>query len=164
VKRFLLLVGVLAAVAVLAGVAVTLHRLARDGMGDAPRLGRATVTSCTRHGPVTTHGFGYWETCKAEITWADGEVERSTVEEVFTSSDIGTPVEVGDPDNAPRHSRQTLARADAAPRPWLRWLSYGVGVVAVVPLFILGLIFTAPWGPRRRVRPSSSPDAGPTHA
>lgn len=147
---FLFLVGVLVLVAVLAGVAVTLNRLAGDGMGDAPRLGQAMVSSCDRHGPITTHGFGYWESCRVTITWADGEVERSTVDEVFKSADIGTTIRVGDPDDTNRHNRETLARADVEPRPWLRWMSYGVGVVAVLPLFVLGLLFGVVPGPRKK--------------
>jgi hypothetical protein len=147
---FLFVVGVLVLVAVLAGVAVTLNRLAGNGMGDAPRLGQAMVSSCVRHGPITTHGFGYWETCRVTITWADGEAERLTVDEVFKSADIGTPVQVGDPDDANRYNRDTLARADAASRPWLRWMSYGVGVVAALPLFVLGLLFGVVPGPRKK--------------
>ncbi len=147
---FLFLVGVLVVVAILAGVAVTLNRLAGDGMGDAPRLGQAMVNSCDRHGPITTRGFGYWDSCQVTITWADGEVERSTVDEVFKSADIGTTIRVGDPDDTNRHNRETLSRADMDPRPWLRWTSYGVGVLAVLPLFVLGLLFGVIPGPRKK--------------
>jgi hypothetical protein len=151
-SSLLTLVGVLALIAVLAGVAVTLHRLAGRGMGDAPRLGQAAVSSCVRHGPVSTRGFGYWQTCRVEITWADGAVERSTVDELFKSSDIGRAVKVGDPENASTHDPRTLARADVAARPWLKWLSYAVGVVAVVPLFFLGLVFGVIPGPRAKTK------------
>ncbi|HEV8568244.1 MAG TPA: DUF6346 domain-containing protein [Actinoplanes sp.] len=56
------LVAVLIAAAGLLGVAVTLNRLAGDDFAEAKRLGRAQVTSCIEHGPVSIKGFGYRET------------------------------------------------------------------------------------------------------
>jgi hypothetical protein len=142
VPLLLLLLGTLVVVAGLGGLAVTLNRLSAPDMADAQRLGQATVRSCVARGPITTRGFGYWETCRVTITWADGEVEGSTVDEAFRSADIGTTVEVGDSDDANHYGHRDLARADAAPRPWLRWMSYGLGVIAMIPLLFLALI----WG------------------
>ncbi len=78
------------------GLAVTLSRLAGDDFGDAQRQGKAEVTSCVRHGPISTMGFGYWDACTASITWDDGATGRITVAGVLKSSDIGTEVRVGD--------------------------------------------------------------------
>jgi hypothetical protein len=129
---------VVAAAAGLLGLAVTFTRLAGKDFGDAHREGRAQVTSCVGHGPVSNKGFGYWESCTATITWDDGGVDRTTVGAVFRSSDIGTEVRVGDLGNY-RTSRD-LVRAGAPHRPWLSWIGYLVGIVAFVPVLIATLI------------------------
>ena len=129
---FLVLVVVVAAG--LLGLAVTLTRLAGKDFNDAQRQGKAQVTSCVRHGPISAKGFGYWETCTATITWDNGSTDRATVSAVFRSSDIGRDVRVGDLGTY-RTSKQ-LARADAPHRPWLAWLGYAVGVIAFVPALI----------------------------
>lgn len=124
----------------LIGVAVTLSRLAGRDMGDTVRTGQATVSSCQRHGPITTKGYGYWESCEASIKWDDGQEVRDTVSAVFTSADVGRTVEVGD---AGRYRQsQELARADTEERPWLRWIGYLVGAIGAVPLVLLGILFS----------------------
>jgi Family of unknown function (DUF6346) len=128
------LIAVVALAAGLLGVAVTLTRLAGNDFTDAERLGRATVTSCIQHGPVTNKGFGYWDSCTATINWNDGDVDRLTVGAVFTSADIGTQVRVGDLGNY-RTSKE-LVRADAPHRPWLAWAGYAVGIIAFVPALV----------------------------
>jgi Family of unknown function (DUF6346) len=128
------LVAVLIAAAGLLGVAVTLNRLAGDDFAEAKRLGRAQVTSCIEHGPVSSKGFGYWESCTATITWDDGDVDRLTVGGVFRSSDLGAEVRVGDLGNY-RTSKE-LARSDAPHRPWLAWIGYAAGVIAFLPALV----------------------------
>ncbi|GGQ87396.1 DUF6346 domain-containing protein [Couchioplanes azureus] len=134
VRSFLAIAAILVLGFGLLGLAVTLNRLAGEDMADAKREGEATVSYCVTHGPITTRGFGSWASCEAQMTWADGQVERATVGDVFTSADIGATVRVGDL-GSHRGSR-LLARADQTPKPWLAWLSYGVGVVAMVPTFV----------------------------
>ena len=129
---FLILVVVVAAG--LMGLAVTLTRLAGTDFDDAKRQGAAQVTSCVRHGPITSKGFGYWDSCTATITWDDASTARVTVHAVFTSTDIGTSVRVGDLGDY-RTSKQ-LTRAGAPHRPWLTWLGYTVGAVAFIPTLI----------------------------
>ncbi len=129
---FLVLIVVVAAG--LIGLAVTLTRFAGTDFDDVKRQGTAQVTSCVRHGPITTKGFGYWDSCTATITWDDASTERVTVHSVFNSADIGSSVRVGDLGDY-RTSRQ-LARADAQHRPWLAWIGYAVGVVAFIPVLI----------------------------
>jgi Family of unknown function (DUF6346) len=133
---FLLCVVVLTAV--LLGAAVTFDRLSGKNIADAKRTGRAAVTSCVKHGPVTNHGFGYWERCLATITWDDGLTNRVTVDVVFTSADIGRHVRVGDLGNY--GSGKQLARADVTPRPWLAWIGYAAGILAIVPGIIVVLL------------------------
>ncbi|GAA0471084.1 hypothetical protein Ade02nite_34400 [Paractinoplanes deccanensis] len=125
------------AAAGLFGLAVTLTRLAGDDFGDAERYGRADVTSCVRHGPITNKGFGYWESCAATITWDGGDTDRATVDAVFTSGDIGSPVRVGD--LGTYRTTRELVREDAAYRPWLAWIGYAVGFLAFVPTLVLVL-------------------------
>lgn len=125
------LAGVILLTAALIGTAVTLNRMAGRDIADAKRLGQAAVTSCTRHGPITNHGFGYWQRCTATITWDNGQVTRTTADAVFTPNDIGTKVSVGDLGNY-RTSKQ-LARADTDRRPWLAWIGYTAGALALVP-------------------------------
>lgn len=132
---FLILLVVVAAG--LFGLAVTLTRLAGKDFGNAAQQGKAQVTSCVRHGPISTKGFGYWESCTATITWDSGGTDRITVNAVFKSSDIGTEVRVGDLGSY-RTSKE-LARADAPHRPWLAWIGYAVGAIAFIPALIVVL-------------------------
>ena len=117
------------------GLAVTLSRLAGEDFGDAQREGTAHVTSCVRHGPISTMGFGYWDACTASITWDDGATDRTTVSAVLKSSDIGTDVRVGDLGNY-RTTRE-IVRADSTHRPWLRWIGHAIGAIAFVPALAL---------------------------
>lgn len=128
------LVAVLVSAAGLFGLSVTLTRLAGDDFGDAERLGSATVTSCVRHGPISNKGFGYWDSCTATITWDGGATDRLTVGAVFTSDDIGTDVRVGDLGDY-RTSKE-LARAGSPHRPWLGWIGYAIGIIALVPTLV----------------------------
>jgi hypothetical protein len=109
---------IIIAAAGLSGLAVTLSRLAGDDFGDAQRQGTAHVTSCMRHGPISTMGFGFWDACTASITGDDGVTDRITVRGVLTSSDIGADVRVGDLGNY--RTTKEITRADATHRPWLR--------------------------------------------
>jgi Family of unknown function (DUF6346) len=145
---WVVLLGLLAG---LAGLAVTLNRLSGNDMADAERLGQAAVESCTRHGPITARGFGYWHSCEVEIAWVDGEADGWTVDGVFRSSDVGRTVQVGDLKNA-GNEPPTLARAGEAARPWLKWLGYGAGALAFVPLFFMGLLLGVYPGRRRKRR------------
>jgi len=138
VRSTVFLVLVIVVAAGLFGVAVTLTRLAGKDFGDAQRQGRAQVTSCVQHGPVSNKGFGYWDRCTATITWDDGATDRVTVSAVFKTSDVGTEVRVGDLGNY--RSSKEIARADASHRPWLAWMGYAVGVIAFVPALVAILI------------------------
>lgn len=133
-QSILFLTGVIMLAAALLGCAVTLNRIAGKDIAAAKRLGRATVTACQQHGPVTNQGFGYWDRCTVTIEWANGQANRMTVDAVFTSADVGRTVRVGDLGNY-RTSKQ-LARADSHPSPWLTWVGYALGILALLPVFI----------------------------
>jgi hypothetical protein len=128
------LIGVLLLAAGLFGVAVTLSRLAGQDIADAERTGQAQVTSCVRHGPISNKGFGTWYSCVATITWDSGGQDRLTAGAVFTPADIGKNVRVGDMGDY--RITKEIARADASPRPWLGWIGYAVGVIALLPAII----------------------------
>ncbi|MGX6605225.1 DUF6346 domain-containing protein [Micromonosporaceae bacterium Da 78-11] len=132
---FLILLIVVAAG--LFGLAVTLMRSAGEDFDEAKRQGVAQVTSCVRHGPITNQGFGYWDSCAATITWADGATDRITVDAVFKSSDIGTEVRVGDLGDY--RTAKELARADTTRRPLFAWIGYVVGAIAFVPALVATL-------------------------
>ncbi|GAB2757236.1 DUF6346 domain-containing protein [Amycolatopsis magusensis] len=53
----------------------TVARVTYGGPPEADRLGSATSTTCTEHGPVGLRGFGTSYTCQAEVRWSDGETE-----------------------------------------------------------------------------------------
>jgi hypothetical protein len=130
------LIVVVGAAAGLLGLAVTFARLAGKDFGDANRQGRAQVTSCVDHGPVSNKGFGFWQSCTATISWDDGDADRVTAGAVFRSSDIGTDVRVGDLGRY--RTSNELARADTPHRPWLTWIGYIVGFVpALIAILIL---------------------------
>jgi hypothetical protein len=137
VRSTAFLILIIVAAAGLSGLAVTLSRLAGDDFGDVQRQGTAHVTSCVRHGPITTMGFGSWDACTASITWDDGGTDRITVSAVLKSSDIGTDVRVGDLGNY--RTNKEIARAGATYRPWLRWIGYAVGAIAFVPMLVATL-------------------------
>jgi hypothetical protein len=122
----------------LLGLAITLNRLAGSDFADAKRQGTAQVTSCVRHGPISTRGFGYWQMCTATITWDAGRTDRVTVGAVFEASEIGTQVRVGDMGNY--RTSKLLTVAGTPYRPWLAWIGYVVGALAFIPVLIATLI------------------------
>ena len=142
------LIGILVAAAGLLGLAVTLNRLAGDDPADAERFGQASVTSCFQHGPITNRGFGYWDSCTAKVVWDDGGLDSVTVDAVFRASEVGRQVRVGDLGDY--RARKELVRVDAVRRPWLAWIGYAVGVVALVPALIGTLVLRELFRFRRR--------------
>ena len=148
VRSAVFLIAVVLVAAGLFGVAVTLTRLAGDDFADAKRVGQASVTSCLKRGPITNKGFGYWDSCTATITWDGGDTDRIIAGAVFTSADIGSQVRVGDLGNY-RTSKQ-LVREDASYRPWLAWIGYAVGLIALAPTLIAVLTVRELFRIRRR--------------
>lgn len=110
----LLLVGV---VAVLLGwTAMNL----RGGVADAEDLddraqATGTVGECTRQGPVSLAGVGYWWSCEVEVTKNNGE----SVTQVFNGSQFG-PDETGTtvPLAGAGRDSSTWRRADLPGHNW----------------------------------------------
>lgn len=144
------LILLIAVAAGLFGLAVTFTRLAGKDVHDAQRQGTAQVSSCRQHGPISNKGFGYWYRCTATIAWDDATPARVVADSVFTPSDIGNEVRVGDLGNY--RTRTELARADEVRRPWLAWLGYAVGAVALLPTLVATLALRELLRFRRRAR------------
>ena len=134
--------------ATLLSLCVTLIRLAGHDFADASRTGQATATYCTEQGPVTSRGFGYWHRCVATIRWEDGGTDRVVIDDVFTPADIGEPVRVGDVGE--HRGRKELAREDTSARPWLTWIGVVVGILALLPTFLVAMILRESLRFRRR--------------
>ncbi|MEU4693723.1 DUF6346 domain-containing protein [Actinoplanes sp. NPDC023714] len=134
--------------ATLISLCVTLIRLAGYDFADASRTGQATATYCTKHGPVTNRGFGYWHRCVATIRWDDGGTDRLVTDEVFTPADIGEAVRIGDVGE--HRGRRELAREDTPVRPWFTWIGVLVGIVALIPTFFVAMILRESLRFRRR--------------
>jgi hypothetical protein len=117
-------------------LAMTMSHFTGPDIGDAKRLGRATVLSCTRQGPVG-EGFGYWDTCTADVVWDDGQQERLTVDKLgfFGAEEIGTTVRIGELGNF--RSGRSLAREDLPPRPVVTAVGTVLGLIALIPLLLL---------------------------
>ncbi|OJF11463.1 DUF6346 domain-containing protein [Couchioplanes caeruleus] len=132
------LIGIVLLTLVLIGASITLVRMAGRDYADAKRTGQAAVDTCTKQGPITNRGFGYWEQCTVTITWDDGTIARLNSDAVFTSADIGADVRVGD--LGEYKTSKKLAREDTPPRPWLTWIGLFVGFLAVLPGIVAVLI------------------------
>jgi hypothetical protein len=124
------------AIFVLGEVAMTLSRFTGMDIDDAKRLGRATVLSCERHGPVGA-GFGYWDRCTAEVTWENGQREWVTPRKqgFFKSNEIGRTVTIGDLGWS--KGGRSLARQELPSRPLVTLVAGILGFVALMPAFLL---------------------------
>jgi hypothetical protein len=77
-------------------VAELAHR-ERTEAAELIRTGVATVSACSRQGPVSARGFGLWDTCQVAVTWSDGSVEvRETRHDFFRTSEVGQRIPVGE--------------------------------------------------------------------
>jgi hypothetical protein len=72
----------------------SLHRgTGVNSVSDPERPAVARVDSCTRVGPVSADGFGFYDGCRVTVT-VEGRVVHTTVRgSVVTSADIGRDVE-----------------------------------------------------------------------
>jgi hypothetical protein len=121
-------------------LAFTLGRYSGNDIGDAKRLGQATVRSCQRHGPIGL-GLGNWDECTATVVWSDGQTETVTVDKprFFTASEIGSTVTIGD---AGRYKTKRLfARAELPPRPLVEALATVLALIACLPLILVGFFY-----------------------
>jgi hypothetical protein len=134
---FLLFIGLLAFV--FGELAMTLAQFNGPDIHNAKRLGRATVLSCQRHGPVG-EGLGYWDECTANVVWDGGQRENLTIDKrgFFKAKEIGTTVTIGDLGNF--KSGRSFAREGLPPRPLVSVVVIAFSVIAVVLLMLLAWI------------------------
>jgi len=89
-------VGLAVVTFLLTGALITVASLnkgvypAQDGNYDH---GTAAVLSCDRTGPVSQYGFGYWWTCRVEVSLSEGRLATTTVgRSIVSPSDVGRQV------------------------------------------------------------------------
>jgi hypothetical protein len=117
-------------------LSMTLSRFNGDDIHDAKRLGRATVLSCERHGPVG-NGFGYWDRCTADVAWDGGQREKLTIDKTgfFNAKEIGHTVTIGDLGNF--KNGRAFAREGLPPRPLITVVGIALAAIAVLPSMLL---------------------------
>jgi Family of unknown function (DUF6346) len=128
----LLLVGLL-----LVGAALTLGRFTGADYEQARRQGVATVQDCERRGPVTRHGFGYFDQCTVEIAWETGPSSRVLLDEpgFLRGEKPGDTFEIGE--NAGSRGSLGYSRPELPDRGWIAWLTAIVGFLGVIPVLIV---------------------------
>lgn len=127
---------------ILLGLTGMTHFEPQAGTVDVSNRGVARVVGCEREGPVSLNGYGYWETCQADVVWEDGRTERLTAGPgQLTPEDRDVPVverKVGGlTKGAPA---ATLFRADFEPSVVLGLGSAlgGLGVGGILALIFFG--------------------------
>lgn len=139
---------------IFAELAFTVQGWSAPDFADARRVGKATVVSCERRGPVGL-GIGYWDQCTADIVWDGGFSERHTFDRrnFFDADELGTTVTIGE-NAGTRGGGSTHSRPGVPHRPTMVALGVVLAVVAAIPaLFVLaGLFFAVRDGARRLAR------------
>ena len=114
--------------------------LASDGV--VAQRGTAQAVDCERVGPISRSGLGWYWSCDAEITWADGSTGRSS----FQASDL-TPESRTEP--VPVVRKEVRNRGDMVDVDKQRPLA-GLGWALYIPLLGTTLAgFRVPGVPRR---------------
>jgi hypothetical protein len=137
-RRILIMLATVLVLFVCGELAFTLGRFSGNDINDAKRLGRATVRSCERHGPIG-YGFGYWDECTAEIVWNDGRKEIVAIDKpgFFKASEIGSTVVIGD---AGRYRNgRTFSRSELPARPLVDVVATVLALIAGLPLILVGV-------------------------
>jgi hypothetical protein len=133
-KLALYTLGSALALAVLWLGGTSLHSL-YHGTGEL-YVGRATDTKavaytqhCTRVGPVSVDGFGYWWDCSAAVNTADGRwADITTHGSMLTAADIGRKTNMIESCGTSDHRDCTYGR----PIAWDRAFTFGLALFAIV--------------------------------
>lgn len=112
-------------------LAFTLMSFNGKDFDDARRVGRATVETCQRRGPIGII-YGYWDECLVSITWNDGVPARAYLDKphLFRADEVGTTVEIGD--NGYGRSGSTYSRPHFKPQPVLATLGIVLFIIAAI--------------------------------
>jgi hypothetical protein len=116
--------------------AMTVGQFTGQDIDEAKRLGRATVVSCERHGPVG-EGLGYWDECSADVVWDGGQRETLTIDKrgFFQAKEIGTTVTIGD--FGYYKGGRSFARKELPSRPLVTLVAAVFLIIAVLPLMAM---------------------------
>jgi hypothetical protein len=137
VLRRIIVLVVIPIVGYLIGATIVFHFSNQygDEYPDGPSMDSATyavATSCEQQGPVSTHGFGHWWRCQADVHWqGNGATSEPRTADFLTPADIGRPVQV-----AGTRRNQGIKRAATQPYQW-------VGIVIIIPFAVLWLRLVA---------------------
>jgi hypothetical protein len=125
-------------------LALTVQGWSAPDFDDAQRIGKATVVSCERRGPIGL-GIGYWDQCTTDIIWDGAFSERKTFNRrnFFDADEVGTTVTIGEGAGF-RGGGTTYSRPDVPHRPLAVGLGVVLAVIAAIPaLFLLTAMFFA---------------------
>ena len=120
----------LVALVLLGGIATVRHLYHGEiDLSSASRTaGVASVSTCSRVGPVSVHGFGYWWNCDVVVALADGRAVETRVDaSIVTPADRGHPVRIVEVCDEAGHRECVYSRDGSA------LVGYGV--------LVLGLVF-----------------------
>jgi hypothetical protein len=116
-------------------------------LGPDERQAVAQTHECTRTGPVSRKGFGYWWTCRVTVRMADGRTVDTTVDRsIVTPADGGRSVEFresckdGLSDCSYGRPTSTWVKGAVGALGMLEWLLIAVCAIAFVMLMLRGLL------------------------
>jgi hypothetical protein len=129
--------GVLILLAVaflLVGTALTIGRFTGNNLDDARRRGTATVESCSKQGPISLKGFGFYDSCTVTIQWNTGPTSRVRIAKpgFFQGEKPGDSFEIGE--NTGSRGRIGYSRAALPDRGYVTVLAAIIGILGVLPL------------------------------
>lgn len=102
----------------------------KDVYGPDPAISSSPASMvariCHRHGPVSTHGFGFWHECAADVYYPDkDEPTGKEIVNFLTPADMGQKVAVKR--EGTRHRTHWVRAADQ-PLEWWGWLALPFGL------------------------------------
>ncbi|OJF14854.1 DUF6346 domain-containing protein [Couchioplanes caeruleus] len=152
-RGWMVIASLLLASVVFAELALTVQGWSSPDFGEAGRIGRATIVSCERQGPIG-RGIGYWHRCTADVVWDGGFSGRYTFDRrnFIHADEAGTTITIGENGGA-RSTSVGYSRPEAPYRPLVAALGVSLAIVAAVPaLLLLAAAFSAVRNRIRRAR------------
>ncbi|WP_412742080.1 DUF6346 domain-containing protein [Krasilnikovia sp. MM14-A1004] len=143
-RGWLIVLGMVVFGFVFGELALTVQGWSGPDFSDARRVGKATVVSCERRGPIGW-GIGYWDQCTADVVWDGGFSGRYAIDRrnFFHADEVGTTVTIGEGAGS-RGGGVVFSRPELPHRPAVVALGWGLAVIASIPiLLLLGGTFVA---------------------